>query len=290
MKLGLLASGVLGHQALQHIHDRYELVFVCTDSRSDNIKDFAQKHDIPLFVGNPRNSRITRFIEDKEIDVLASVNYLFLIEQDLIQLPSVIAFNIHGSLLPKYRGRTPHVWAIINSEKEVGITAHLIDENCDAGDILCQIHIPIEEKDTGASLLEKYTQRYPELLDRVFEQIEGESLDTIPQDESKATYFGKRGPSDGKIDWNWQRERVYNWIRAQAPPYPGAFSFYKGRKIIFESSQFSEDGFNYEQPNGTILKTDPLTVKTPNGALELTLANTEEAGGFKIGERFEYKN
>lgn len=270
MKLGVLASGNLGSIVLQHLYDKQEIAFVCTDSKSDGIIEFCNQKQVPLFTGNPRNGKAKDFYQDKPIEVLVSVNYLFLIEEDLIAHPSVLAFNIHGSLLPKYRGRTPHVWAIINNEKETGITAHLIDSGCDTGDIIEQITVAIEPEDTGAMVLSKYNEQYIPLIEGVLSQIETGTLSTRKQDNDQATYFGKRTPEDGAINWNWQRERINNWVRAQAYPYPGAFTHYNGKKITIDRVAFSNAGFDWEMPDGTILSASPLTVKTPNGAIEIT--------------------
>src|SRR5690606_38202127 len=116
---------------------------------------------ITLFIGNPRNGRGHAFLKNYSFDVLLSVNYLYLIEEDLIKMPRRFAINLHGSLLPKYRGRTPHVWAIINGEKKTGVTAHLITKGCDEGPIVSQIQIPIEIQDTGNDILNKFKQKYP---------------------------------------------------------------------------------------------------------------------------------
>ncbi|MDG1571477.1 methionyl-tRNA formyltransferase [Robiginitalea sp. M366] len=287
MKIGLLASGGLGFKLLKHLSVKHQIEFVFTDAGSDAIVDFANRSSYPVFIGNPRKGRCTAFVADKEIDVLVSINYLFLIESDLIQLPSKLAFNIHGSLLPRYRGRTPHVWAIINNERETGITAHVIDENCDTGRILAQEKIPILPNDTGYTILNKFAEVYPKLVDKVFDLVSMNDFEGIAQDEIQATYFGKRTPEDGEIDWDWYRERIQNWIRAQAPPYPGAFSYYQGERIIFRSSKASSVGYHYEQKNGTILHTNPLTIKTSNGALEVEIICPDMEISFETGELFK---
>ena len=153
------------------------------------------------------------------------------------------AINIHGSLLPKYRGSTPHVWAIINGEKEAGITAHFIDESVDNGDIVHQIKVPIQDDDTGAMILKKYNQQYPLLIKKILIDIKCDSLKVRAQDATKATYFGKRTPEDGHINWNWSKERIRNWIRAQAHPYPGAFFFINNVKVIVNKASFCDLGF-----------------------------------------------
>lgn len=205
--------------------------------------------------------------------MLLSINYLFIVENDLIQLPKKYAINIHGSLLPKYRGRTPHVWAIINGEKETGVTAHLMEAKVDEGAIVHQIRIPILEQDTGGNILEKYEEVYPQLIEKVLKDIKNNCINLIPQDESKATYFGKRTPEDGRINWHWSRERIRNWIRAQAKPYPGAFTYFEEnqQRLVIHKAQFSERGFHYQMENGRILETgdDHMVIKTSNGSLRI---------------------
>ena len=270
----LLASGNLGLIALKHLYSKQEvtIVSVFTNKNSSEILDFCNVKNIPCFSGNPRNESTTDFVSNiQRPDILLSVNYLFIIEEDLIKFPKDYAINIHGSLLPRYRGRTPHVWSIINGENKTGITAHLITQKCDEGDIILQKIIPITKNDTGGSILRKYNCIYPELIDELFELIKKHEIKLIPQDETKATYFEKRTPEDGHIDWNWQKERIYNWVRAMAPPeYPGAFSFYNGKKIIFSKIEFSDEGFYALEANGTVKKEngDVLFVKTPNGVVK----------------------
>src|SRR5690606_27818132 len=208
-------------------------------------------------------------LQKKIVDVIISVNYLFIVDNIILKLCSQFAFNVHGSLLPKYRGRTPHVWSIINNEKVSGITAHIIDEGCDTGHIIEQIKIKISAKDTGATLLEKYNELYLPLIRSVLERIKGGEIILKKQNNSIATYFGKRTPDDEKIDWNWQKERIYNWVRAQADPYPGAFTFVKGRKFIIDEVRISNFGFDYSTENGKIVSLEPLIVKVPNGCLEI---------------------
>lgn len=268
MKIGLLCSGNLGYRVLSEMLKNRKIEFVMTDSKSDSIITTAQENEIPIFKGNPRNGRASAFLEGVEIDILLSANYLFLIDKELIRLPKITAVNIHGSLLPKYRGRTPHVWAIINGETETGITAHVIDEDCDTGDIVEQVEVTIQEDDTGASILEKFNKLYIPLIDSVLAQIESDNLNPVKQDNKKATYFGKRTPDDGKIDWNWQKERIKNWVRAQAQPYPGAYTYLEGKKVTIDRIEYSDYGFSFDYPNGMVLRSEPLTIKTPNGAVE----------------------
>jgi len=283
--IGVLASGNLGKDILQKIIFNFDVAFVLTDIKSQGIFEICKNNQIPFFKGNPRKGKGFNFIKNKEVDVIVSVNYLFLVEKDIINHPKKLIFNIHGSLLPKYRGRTPHVWAIINNEKETGITAHIIDEKCDTGDIISQIKIPINKDDTGSDILNKYKLEYYNLIKDVFRKLKYEKLNLIKQDESQATYYGKRTPEDGKINWNWEKERIINWVRAQAYPYPGAFSYLDGDKIIIDEVTESTLEVSSEIKSGVILEVFPnIVINTSNGSLKIKrLRNSLKV---KVGDIF----
>lgn len=284
MKIAVLTSGELGYNAVIFVQKEFGIECIFTDSRSGKIIKLANEKEIPLFVGNPRKGKAAEFIKNRKVDVALSLNYIYLIEKDIIEWPSLYTINLHGSLLPKYRGRTPHVWAIINNEKETGITAHLIDPGTDSGPIIEQVIIPIKEEDTGADLLELYKQKYPSIITSVLDKVRQGNIKPTEQDHSRATYFGKRTPDDGHIQWDWYKERIYNWVRAQAHPYPGAFSFFKGRKIFIHKIRYSDFGFNCQDPNGLLLETEPNpVVKTPNGCIELIVFSTESGLKLKKG-------
>ncbi len=288
MKIAILASGGLGFKCLQFLNERYDIVCVFTDSASNSIINWAQENDKPVFKGNPRNGRCRDFFIKYDIDVVFSINYLFIIEKEMISWPKRYAFNIHGSLLPKYRGRTPHVWAIINNEKQTGVTVHFINEGCDTGDIVFQRSFEINTDMTGADILKRFEILYPDMISTVLEKVSRNSIVPIKQDEIKATYFGKRTPGDGAIDWNWQKERIQNWVRAQTFPYPGAFSSYDGMKITIMSVLPDDTGFDWNDPNGKIIaiKNSSPVVKTPNGALCLNNIVNENPLEYKIGNLF----
>lgn len=286
LTLGVLCSGGLGLDTLTKLALENDIKFVLTDNNSKAIIAFAQKNKIPVFAGNPREGKGYQFIKSLDVDVITSINYLFLIENDIVNHPSKLIFNIHGSLLPKYRGRTPHVWAIINGETKAGITAHIIDSGCDTGAIIHQKEIAINLEDTGADVLEKYMEVYFPLVKSVLEDIEQNNLNLKEQDETKATYFGKRTPDDGGIDWRWSSEKIRNWVRAQATPYPGAFTFFKGIKITIDKVSFSKIETLKSQKEGEIIMVNPnIIVKTRDGALKLDSVR-ELNCIFNIGNKF----
>ena len=274
LESGLLISGNLGFLALEFLskHQLTNISFVFSDKKALKIIEFCQRHDIPFFTGNPRNNStdVQQFLKAKPVDYIFSINYLFIVGKNILDHPRNFCINLHGSLLPKYRGRTPHVWAIINGEHQTGITAHIMNDGCDTGPIIKQKIIPIDYWDTGGDLLSKFTNEYPKLLDSILKDIQNNSIEVINQEHDKATYFGKRSPEDGEINWNWHKERIRNWVRAQAYPYPGAFSILRGEKIIIDEISYSDMDYSYDDPNGKIFKVYPKPyVKTPNGVIVL---------------------
>ena len=288
MNLALFVSGGLGFKVLEHLKEsKHSIRCVFTDSNSESIVEKANDNRLPIFIGNPRNDRALRFIDAYEIDIILSVNYLFLIER-LLFSKAKLAVNVHGSLLPKYRGRTPHVWAIINNEPKTGVTAHLIDEGCDTGDIVKQKEVIIDDTDTGADILEKFNKLYVPLVDEILSDFERGRIKRLSQNNKNATFFGKRTPDDGRINWGWQKERIRNWVRAQAYPYPGAFTYYEGldEKVIIDEVVFSDMGFNETDRNGLIVSLNPICVKTPNGVLEIrNIRNLERLSFLEVGQK-----
>lgn len=271
MNIGFLGSGHLGFEVLKRIVSQYAICAVLTDKKSSDIILYCKENAIEYFVGNPRNGQGASFLSAIKIDLLVSVNYLFIVEADILIQPVRLSVNFHGSLLPKYRGRTPHVWAIINSERETGVTAHVMTQGCDEGDIIEQKTVPIEDDDTGHSILMKYNLLYPNFVVEVLNKIESGNYQLRKQNHEIATFFGKRTPEDGLIDWNWQKKRVYNWVRALAAPYPSAFSFQQGVKVKINKVEYSDFGFTCNTVNGTIVEIDQFypIVKTPNGCMKL---------------------
>lgn len=285
MNLALFVGGGLGITIYEHLkQSNHEIKCIFTDSNSTDIINFSNYYNIPIFIGNPRNERSLSFIVPYEIEFILSVNYIYIIPYELFSR-SKLAVNIHGSLLPKYRGRTPHVWAIINNETKTGITAHLIDDGCDTGDILRQVEVVIEKKDTGADILEKFNKLYIPLVDGVLSDYQKDRIVLSPQRNENATYFGKRTPDDGKINWSWHKERIRNWVRAQASPYPGAFFYLEDEKIIIDEVVYSDKGFKMSDYNGLVVSINPVCIKTPNGVIELKkIRNLEKLSFLKVGQ------
>ena len=138
---------------------------------------------------------------------------------------------MHGSLLPKYRGRVPVNWAIINGERETGATLHEMVAKPDAGRIVDQQSVPILPDDTALEVFNKVTVAAEMVLDRSLPNLVAGAAELRPQDLSQGGYFGGRKPEDGRIDWSQAARNVHNLVRAVAPPYPGAFSDIAGVRV-----------------------------------------------------------
>jgi methionyl-tRNA formyltransferase len=293
LKTLICASGELGFTTLKAISSRISIVGILTDSSSHKIINWAAENKLPVFIGNPRTRKFSEdVLKLGIIDLLLSINYLFIIEKDLIDIPHNLAINIHGSKLPKYRGRAPHIWAIINGEKSLGITVHKIDEGCDTGDIIIQKDIELSNQITGGDVLKIFEIEYPTLLLYVLKSIENNTLKFQKQDHTQSTYFEKRHPSDGNVSWEWEFDRILNWTRALTSPYPGAFTFLRGKKILIWKVEKTGMKFDASEKIGRIIRieNDLLFIKVPNKILKITHFNKPEDLEIKVGDIFQGEN
>nr|WP_286673949.1 MULTISPECIES: formyltransferase family protein [unclassified Clostridium] len=210
--------------------------------REESLDTFAIKNNIDYSYKDTRKNtdEFLKQFRNMNLDYLISINYRYIIPKKIFTIPKY-AINIHGSLLPRYRGRTPHVWSIINGEEYSGITSHFIEESVDTGNIIEQKKITIENYETGYDLLKKFEKEYPELLIQTIKKIDNNYKGT-EQDEDNASYYGKRIPEMGYIDFLKDSNQIINFVRAQSYPYPGAYSYLKdGRKIIINKIKIASE-------------------------------------------------
>jgi methionyl-tRNA formyltransferase len=265
----------VGYECLELLIGRGEKILaVITHEDNPNeqvwfksVKDLALQNNIPSFTPQSVNTPewIGR-IRAWNPKLIFSFYYRNMIKEDILNIPSLGAFNMHGSLLPKYRGRAPINWAVVHGEKQTGVTLHYMVKRADAGDIVDQQTVPILPEDTAQDVFRKVVKAAQSVLDR---QIDALTKGTAPrrkQDESQATYFGGRKPEDGRIDWTENAEKIYNLIRAVTHPYPGAFTDVDGRKLFIWWAR-PLDGSGGKP--GQVLSVNPLRVSTGNGVLEI---------------------
>lgn len=205
--------------------------------------ELAQRHSIPIHTPERIDDSWIARIEALKPAVIYSVYYRHLLPGRLLRLARLGAYNLHGSLLPAYRGRAPVNWILVNGEREAGVTLHHMVARADAGDIVAQRAVPIDDNDTALTLYRKLVPMAAEIIREFHPLIVAGRAPRRAQDLSKGSYYGRRRPEDGRIDWRWPARRIFNLVRAVTHPYPGAFCYVDGRKlIVWESRIGSEAG------------------------------------------------
>ena len=204
-------------------------------------------------------------------DLILSAYYRKMISTRILGLAPLGAFNMHGSLLPKYRGRAPVNWAVLNGEPRIGMTLHRMVREPDAGAIVDQEGVDIGPRDTAEEAFRKVLPCARRVLARQIDALLSGTARETPQDDSQATYFGGRTPEDGRIDWTQSARRIFNLVRAVTDPYPGAFTDVgPARRMVWWAEPESPAARGRRGRQGEILSVSPLVVATGDGALELT--------------------
>ncbi|MFJ5469181.1 bifunctional UDP-4-amino-4-deoxy-L-arabinose formyltransferase/UDP-glucuronic acid oxidase ArnA [Pectobacterium carotovorum] len=280
--------GCVGLEALKLAGYEIQAVFTHSDAPGENhfyasVAKAAAEMDVPVFAPEDINHPLwVNRIRELAPDVIFSFYYRTLLSDDILQLPSFGAFNLHGSLLPRYRGRAPVNWVLVNGETQTGVTLHKMVSRADAGDIVAQSVVAIDDEDTALTLHGKCRTAAAALLAQQLPLIRSREITLTPQDESRASYFGRRTAADGLIDWHNSAREINNLIRAVTEPYPGAFTFLGERKVTIWRARVVKDK-NGGEP-GAIISTSPLVVSCGEDALEI-VSGQSEAGLYMSGSR-----
>ena len=214
-------------------------------------------------------------------DYLFSFYYRNLLAEPLLAVARKGAFNLHGSLLPTYRGRAPANWVLVNGEKETGVTLHRMVKRADAGAIVAQQRVAIERSDTALTLHGKLREAASSLLRDTLPQLIQGKINETAQDESKATVFGRRTAVDGKLLWDKPAETLFNLVRAVTQPYPGAFCAVGEHKLIVWSAEVVKG--NEGQAPGRVISIDPLRIACGEDSLVITSGQRNDNGLFLSG-------
>ena len=170
-------------------------------------------------------------------DYLFSFYYRYMIPLELLACAKIGALNMHGSLLPKFRGRAPVNWAILQGATETGATLHMMEVKPDAGDIVGQSAVSIGPNETATDVFGKVSQAAIKVINQVLPELVQGHIPRKPNNLAQGSYFGGRKPADGQILWHQTAQQVHNLVRAVAPPYPGAFTDWQGeRRIVARTS------------------------------------------------------
>jgi len=198
----------------------------------DSVQQLAELHGIPAITpDNPNTPEVVEQIRELQPDFFFSFYYREMLKRELLKIPVHGALNMHGSLLPKYRGRVPVNWAIIHGEAETGATLHYMTEKPDNGDTVAQQAVPILPNDTALEVFNKVTVAAEMALNAVLPALLAGKAPRVKQDLSLGGYFGGRKPEDGVIDWSQSAQQIHNLVRAVAPPYPGATTRLFGKTL-----------------------------------------------------------
>ncbi|WP_323612033.1 bifunctional UDP-4-amino-4-deoxy-L-arabinose formyltransferase/UDP-glucuronic acid oxidase ArnA [Pectobacterium versatile] len=280
--------GCVGLEALKLAGYEIQAVFTHSDAPGENhfyasVAKAAAEMDVPVFAPEDINHPLwVSRIRELAPDVIFSFYYRTLLSDDILQLPAFGAFNLHGSLLPRYRGRAPVNWVLVNGETQTGVTLHKMVSRADAGDIVAQSVVAIDDEDTALTLHGKCRTAAAALLAQQLPLIRSREITLTPQDESRASYFGRRTAADGLIDWHKSAREINNLIRAVTEPYPGAFTFLGERNVTIWRARVVKDKIGGEP--GAIISTSPLVVSCGEDALEI-VSGQSETGLYMSGSR-----
>jgi methionyl-tRNA formyltransferase len=219
----LLAHGVQVPLVFTHLDAPNETIWF------DSVARHAHWHGLKVLTPeNPNVTDVTDLVRVAQPDFLFSFYYRSMLGPELLALPTRGAYNMHGSLLPKYRGRVPINWAVLHGETETGATLHVMQAKPDAGDIVDCEAVPILPDDTAVEVFRKVSVAAEVTLNRALPALIAGNAAHVPQDLKRGSYFGRRTARDGAIDWRLGALAAHNLIRAVAPPYPGAYSEAEG--------------------------------------------------------------
>ncbi|MCP4454089.1 MAG: bifunctional UDP-4-amino-4-deoxy-L-arabinose formyltransferase/UDP-glucuronic acid oxidase ArnA [Planctomycetes bacterium] len=270
----LLQNGFDVTAVFTHTDDPNETVWF------DSLAEKATSAGIPVFAPDDLNHPLwIQRIQDMKPDVIFCFYYRNMVCQEILDIPAKGCINLHGSLLPKYRGRCPINWVLLNGEKETGVTLHYMTAKPDDGDIIDQQRIAIDDQDTAMTLHRKATGAAEGLLRQVLPLIKTGQAKRRPQDAALASYFGGRRPSDGLINWSDSASQVRNAVRAQTRPYPGAFSYLAQTKCTVWDVTVGTQKPGQASP-GTVLSVSPLEIACGTGTVRVN--SGQQAGGVYV--------
>ncbi|MCM1251864.1 MAG: methionyl-tRNA formyltransferase [Clostridium sp.] len=294
MKIGYFADGPWAHRAFDKIilDDSIEVQFITLryHSQDEELVGRAKENNIPLELSENVNSKefIDR-IKRYNADLFVSMSFNQILKLEIINLPKYKTINCHAGKLPFYRGRNILNWALINDEKEFGVTVHYVDEGIDTGDILLQEVYPITDEDDYGTLLERAYDGCADVLYRAIKIIQNDAVQRIRQCDIDPVgmYCGGRGCGDEIIDWNKTSREIFNFIRALSIPGPMATSWINGKKIGINKSRMVNGAHKYINNVGQVIgkSEDGFFIKTGDTILEIIEYTYD--GKIRIGDRLK---
>ncbi|GII63966.1 methionyl-tRNA formyltransferase [Sphaerisporangium krabiense] len=251
MRVVMFGYQTWGHRTLQAlIESGHEVTLVVTHPKSDHayekiwddsVAELAAKHGVPVLLRRrPGDAELLKAVRDAAPDIIVANNWRTWLPPELFDLPPHGTLNVHDSLLPAYAGFSPIIWALINGEQEVGVTAHRMNAGLDAGDIVLQRAVTVRPHDTATDLFHRTVDLIGPVVRESLDLIASGRARWTPQDRARASFFHKRSVEDGRIDWTWPAERLERLVRAQSDPYPNAYTYHDGRRLRIVAAAVSE--------------------------------------------------
>ena len=271
--------GCAGITALLNAGFEISAIFTHADSANENhffgsVARLAAEQGIPVYAPEDANHPLwVDRIKTMTPDYIFSFYYRNLLNDSILSSARLGAFNLHGSLLPKYRGRAPLNWALVNGETETGVTLHRMVKRADAGDIVAQQRVAIDEQDNALTLHRKLTACATQLLEQALPAMKRGEIEAIPQDHSQATVVGRRTPEDGRIQWEQSAQSINNLVRAVTDPWPGAFAFAGTVKFVVWKGRVHAEAPKAKP--GTVISVEPFLIACGEGALEVVTGQSE---------------
>lgn len=249
MRIVMFGYQTWGHRTLQALLESgHDVVMALTHPASDHayekiwsdsVADLAAENGVEVMLKNRPDEEVSLRLKELEPDLIVANNWRTYIPSSIFNLPTHGTLNVHDSLLPKYAGFSPLIWAMINGDTEVGLTAHMMDEELDMGPIVLQRSIPVGPRDTVTDLFHRTVDLITPVVHESLDLIASGKAELTPQDRSQASFFHKRSLEDSRIDWTWPAETLDRLIRAQSDPYPNAFTFNKSERIRITKASVS---------------------------------------------------
>ncbi|MGY6030618.1 bifunctional UDP-4-amino-4-deoxy-L-arabinose formyltransferase/UDP-glucuronic acid oxidase ArnA [Phytobacter sp. AG2a] len=272
--------GCVGIQSL--LETGYDIVAIFTHAEAPGENAFfksvarlAAEREIPVYAPDDVNHPLwIERIRKEAPEVIFSFYYRNLICREILELAPRGAFNLHGSLLPKYRGRAPLNWALANGETETGVTLHRMTARADAGGIVAQQRVAIAPDDVALTLHHKLCDAARALLNQSLPLLQSGDVIERVQDEADASCYGRRTPEDGNLEWEKPATALHNLVRAVSDPWPGAFSFVGTNKFIVWKTRVIND--LPPARAGTVVSVSPLRVACGEGVLEIVTGQTDK--------------
>ncbi|MET9608911.1 methionyl-tRNA formyltransferase [Streptomyces sp. NPDC006512] len=304
MRVVMFGYQTWGHRTLQALLDsEHDVVMVVTHPKSehayekiwsDSVADLAEEHGVPVVIRNrPDDEELFARLKEADADIIVANNWRTYIPSRIYNLPRHGTLNVHDSLLPKYAGFSPLIWALINGETEVGVTAHMMDDVLDAGDIVLQQAVAVGPTDTATDLFHKTVDLIAPVTVGALDRIAAGETEFTKQDRSQASFFHKRAEEDIRIDWSWPAEVLERLVRAQSAPYPSAFTFHKGKRLEIVSAVVSEGLYGgtpgrifYREGEGVAIVAGADARTGRNHGLAITRVRTEDGRELPATEYF----